>query len=355
MRKLIEYLLHMDNFPRKTILLVSPDPRKIEGLELAWPHFKIFVSKMSPSLRKAERRGAEIVNLKLPKIKKTSDLLAEMVGRNLVKKGSRVLVFKNLAKIEKLAAKRKFEILMPESKFLILLEDKINFVQFCHEFALPILPTKVRELNLVRFTEPVVIQTRRGHAGESTYFVRSPRELENLKRKMGDFTVKVTPLKKLPTFSLDFCVTRNGIYSTQPFFQITGDPRLNPLPGGTGGIDFDLAAQLSVATKERIGALVEMVGAALKKIGYRGIAGIDFLVDDVNSRIYLLELNPRLLSNLGFVTQRQVEAGELPLATIHLLEFLGEDFNKFKAERLSQVNSGRFENPHPDAKMAIEI
>ncbi|MFH0776890.1 MAG: hypothetical protein V1936_04760 [Patescibacteria group bacterium] len=345
----------MANLPRKTIHLVSPDPRKIEGLELAWPHFKIFVSKMSPALRKAERAGAEIVNLKLPKIKTTSDLLVELIGRKLVRKGNRVLVFKNLPKIERLAAKHKFEILMPGSSFLNLLEDKINFVDFCHEFALPILPTTIRELNLVRFLEPVVIQTRRGHAGESTFFIRSPKELDNLKRKIGDWPVKITPLKKLPTFTLDFCVTANGIYATQPFFQITGDPKLNPLPGGTGGIDFDIAAKLSDATKGRIGALVELVGAALEKIGYRGIAGIDFLVDDASSKIWLLELNPRLLSNLGFVTRKQVEAGEIPLLQIHLLEFLGEDLRKFDAPKLSRVNSGRFENPHPDARMLIEI
>lgn len=345
----------MNNFPRKTIHLISPDPKKIEGLELAWPYFKIFVSKMSPALRKAEKRGVEIINLKLPKIKKTSELLAEMVGRKLIRKGNRALVFKNLPKTEKLAAKHKFEILMPPSKFLNSLEDKINFVDFCHEFALPILPTTIRELNLLRFLEPVVIQTRRGHAGESTFFIRSRRELENLKRKMGDFVVKITPLRKLPTFSVDFCVTQSGIYSTQPFFQITGDPKLNPLPGGTGGIDFGIAAKLSNATRERIGALVELVGRALAKIGYRGIAGIDCLVDDANSRIYLLELNPRLLSNLGFVTQKQTEAGELPLATIHLLEFLGEDLRKFDAPKLSRVNSGRFENPHLDARLSVEF
>jgi hypothetical protein len=217
------------------------------------------------------------------------------------------------------------------------------------------LPTKVSELNLVHFIEPVVIQTRRGHAGESTFFIKSARELESLKRKIGDFKVKITPLRKLPTFSLDLCLTRNGIYSTQPFFQITGDPDLNPLPGGTGGIDFDIANKLSNKTRERIGALVELVGKALEKIDYRGIAGIDFLVDDANSRIYLIELNPRLLSNLGFITKKQVEAKELPLATIHLLEFLREDITKFSAKKLSQVNSGRFENPHPDARLAIQI
>ncbi|MCF7856788.1 hypothetical protein K9N08_04610 [Candidatus Gracilibacteria bacterium] len=291
------------------------------------------------------------MNLKLPKVKKTSELLTEILGRKLIRRGNRVLVFKNLPKIEKLAAKHGFEVLMPGSKFLNLLEDKINFVDFCHEFALPILPTKISELNLVRFLEPIVVQTRRGHAGQSTFFIRSPRELDSLKRQIGDFTVKVTPLKKLPTFSLDFCVTSNGVYSTQPFFQITGDPKLNPLPGGTGGIDFDIAAKLAPATCERIGALVELVTRALEKTGYRGIAGIDFLVDDANSKIWLLELNPRLLSNLGFVTKKQTEAGELPLMTIHLLEFLGEDLRAFDAPRLSQVNSGRFENPHPDAQL----
>ncbi|MFH0776314.1 MAG: ATP-grasp domain-containing protein [Patescibacteria group bacterium] len=345
----------MPNFPRKTVLLVSPDPRKIEGLELAWPHFKIFVSKLSPALRRAERAGVEIVNLKLPKIKNTSDLLSEMLARKLVKKGNRVLVFKNLPKIEKLAAKHNFELLMPAAKFVGLLEDKINFVDFCHEFALPILPTKISELNLVRFLEPIVVQLRRGHAGQATFFIRSPRELDNLKRKIGDFAVKITPLKKLPTFSLDLCVTGKGIFATQPFFQITGEPKLNPLPGGTGGIDFDIGAGLSEATRERVGALVELVGQALEKIGYRGIAGIDFLVDDAKHHIYLLELNPRLLSNLGFVTRKQIEAGELPLTTIHLLEFLGEDVTKFNPPRLSQVNSGRFENPHPDAHFSIGL
>jgi hypothetical protein len=343
----------MNIFPHKTIHLISPDPKKIEGMELAYPHLKIFVSKMSPGLRKAEKAGAEIINLKLPRVKKTSELLAEMLSRRLIRKGNRILIFKNLPKIEKLATKHRIDILMPESYFVNLLEDKIHFVDFCHEFALPILPTTVRELNLVRFLEPVVIQTRRGHAGESTFFVKSSRELDVLKRKIGDFVVKITPLKKLPTFSLDFCVTGNGIFTTQPFFQITGDPKLNPLAGGTGGIDFGPAAKLSETTRERIGALVEMIGAALAKIGYRGIAGIDFLVDDENAKIYLLELNPRLLSNLGFVTKQQAALGEIPLLTIHLLEFLGADLTEWNLPKVSAVQEGRFEDPHPDARMVV--
>ncbi|MCK5471707.1 hypothetical protein KAI54_00785 [Candidatus Gracilibacteria bacterium] len=342
----------MSKFPRKTIYLVSPDPSKIEGLEFAWPHLKIFVNKLTPELRKAEKRGVEITNLKLPKVKKTSHLLGEMISRKLIRKGNRLLIFKNLPKIEKLAAKHHLEVLMSKAKFISQLEDKINFVDFCHDYALPILPTQIRKLNLVIFVEPIVVQMRRGHAGESTFFVRSNRELNELKRKAGEWVVKITPLKKLPTFSLNLCITRAGTFTTQPFFQITGDPNLNPLPGGTGGIDFGLAAKmLSEKSLERISALVELVGNALAKIGYRGIAGIDFLVDEKKHHIFLLELNPRLLSNLGFVTKKQAAIEEIPLLTIHLLEMLGEDLREWDLPRVSAVKEGRFESPHPDARM----
>ena len=118
----------MADLPRKTIHLISPDPRKIEGLEHAWPHFKIFVSKMTPKLKKAEKQGIDVTNLKVPRIKKTSELLREMLSRKLIRKGNRLLVFKNLPKIEKLAAKARIKALMPEAKFISDLEDKINFV-----------------------------------------------------------------------------------------------------------------------------------------------------------------------------------------------------------------------------------
>lgn len=343
----------MQTFPRKTIHLVSPDPQKIEGLEHAWEHLKIYVNKMSPALRKAERAGAQIINLKLPRVKRTSELLGQMISRKLIKRNHRLLVFKNVPKIERLAAKHKIDVLMPPPYFIELLEDKINFIDFCHEFALPTLPTSIRELNLLRFVEPVVIQGRRGHAGKSTFFIRSNRELDALKRKIGDWTVKITPLKKLPTYSMNLCITQSGIFRTQPFYQITGDEKLNPLPGGTGGIDFAPANELSEVTHERIAALANLVGEALSKIGYRGIAGIDFLVDEVKNHLFLIELNPRLLSNLGFITKKQAEIGETPLLTIHLLEMLGEDLRQWDFPKVSQLREGRFELPHPDAKLIV--
>lgn len=351
-----------------TIYLISPDPKKIEGLECAWPNLKILSGKSSPYLRSVNkkgealrssakterRRGADITFLKLPKIKKTSELLSCSDVKKRLRKGSRILVFKNLPKIEKLAKSNSWKILMPDSKFINLLEDKINFVDFCTKNKLPLIPSKIIQLDKVNFSKPIVVQLRRGHAGESTFFIRSKSELEKLKKSAGEWTVKVMPLLKLPTFSLNLCVTKKSIYLTQPFYQITGDKKLNPLPGGTGGIDFDLAqTMLSEETRRQAFSLAEKIGKSLRKIGYQGIAGVDFLVDNEKQKNHLIELNPRLLSNLGFITKLQKKAGETPMLTIHLLEMLGEDVDKLNLPKISQVKSGRFELPHPNAKQVF--
>ena len=340
------------NFPRKTVYLISPDPKKIEGLELAWKNLKILSGKSSPYLRAAKTKGADIEFLGLSQHKTTADLLQNTSVQKRIRRGSRLLVFKNLPKVEKIAEKYGWQLLMPKAKFINLLEDKINFVKFCHEYDLPLLTSQVVVLNRVKFSKPIVVQLRRGHAGESTYFVKSAKDLSILQKTTGEWTVKITPLKKLPTFSLNLCVGQSQTYSTQPFFQITGDPRLNPLPGGTGGIDFDIADKiLNNILQEKISNLVEKIGSALRRSGYRGIAGIDFLADTTTKKIHLIELNPRLLSNLGFVTKLQKMTGETPLLTIHLLELLGIDTCNLDFHKISQVKKGRFELPHQNVKI----
>ena len=115
--------------------------------------------------------------------------------------------------------------------------------------------------------------------------------------------------------------------------------------------DDETATAGKATALEKISALAELTGNALQKIGYRGIAGIDFLVDEKKNNIFLLELNPRLLSNLGFVTKKQAAIGEIPLLTIHLLEMLGENLQEWDLPQVSELKEGRFELPHLNAKM----
>ncbi|EKD47805.1 MAG: Acetyl-CoA carboxylase, partial [uncultured bacterium] len=337
---------HGGQNPKSKIFLVSPDPQKIHGFEHAWENLKIITNQKTAYLEAAKKRGVDITFLRLPRIKNTANLLREEKVRALIPRGGKLLVFKNLPRLEKIATQNGWQVLMPSAQFTQLLEDKINFVAFCRKNKLPILPTRITALNAVEFKQPIVVQQRMGHAGETTFFVRSEAELQKLQKRIGEYVVKITPLVKLPTFSLNLCVTRKQIFLTQPFYQITGDKRLNPNEGGTGGIDLGLAQEmLSKKTRVKIFTLAERVGKCLRKLGYRGIAGLDLLVDDASGKIYFVECNPRLLANLGFLTRLQTKAGETPLLTLHLCEHIGLAIDK-KIPQISAVKSGRQEVKH---------
>ncbi len=310
---------------QQTVYLISPDPAKIHGMEYAWSRLKILSGKSSPYLRAAAKRGVDITFLRLPRVRGTAELLAQPQLKQKLKQGSQILVFKNTPQIERLAEANGWQILMPPSRYLSQLEDKFNFVEFCKKHRLPALPAQIAVLNDLKYTQPVVVQLRRGHAGCGTHFVQSASSLARLRKQIGEYRVKITPLKKLPTYSLNLCVTDRQLHLTQPFYQLTGVKRLNPNPGGSGGIDFAPAARLNEETRQQITQLAKKVGVALRKIGYRGIAGLDFLVADETHGLYLIEINARLLANLGYITRLQAESSETPLLTHHLLCHAGHD------------------------------
>ena len=125
----------MDKKPtRKTVYLISPDASKIEGLEACWENLKIITNQKTPYLLKAQKRGVEIIFVKNPQAKKTSELLESPAVGKILKRGNRILVFKNLPKIEKLGESKGWEILMGEARFVNEIEDKIHFVKFCEKY-----------------------------------------------------------------------------------------------------------------------------------------------------------------------------------------------------------------------------
>ncbi len=64
------------------------------------------------------------------------------------------------------------------------------------------------------------------------------------------------------------------------------------------------------------------VGRVLASMGYRGVFGLDLLVDRTRERVVPVELNPRLTGALPVLTQIQSAQGETPLELLHLLSFL---------------------------------
>ena len=64
------------------------------------------------------------------------------------------------------------------------------------------------------------------------------------------------------------------------------------------------------------------VGRVLASMGFRGVFGLDLLVDRTRERVVPVELNPRLTGAFPVLTQLQSARGETPLELLHLLSFL---------------------------------
>jgi len=65
------------------------------------------------------------------------------------------------------------------------------------------------------------------------------------------------------------------------------------------------------------------IGQFLASLGYRGIMGIDFLMDKKDHTLYPVEINPRLTGAFPMLSRLHMEKGIIPMEVFHLLEFLG--------------------------------
>lgn len=65
----------------------------------------------------------------------------------------------------------------------------------------------------------------------------------------------------------------------------------------------------------------------MKKTGYNGIFGLDFIVSGDN--VDLMEINPRFVSSIPVFTKLQIQKEQAPFLFFHLTEFLKTNY-KFK-------------------------
>src|SRR5256886_5243806 len=64
------------------------------------------------------------------------------------------------------------------------------------------------------------------------------------------------------------------------------------------------------------------IGQRLQELGYRGIFGLDCLVDP-SGRVYVLEINPRLTGLTPLLTMLYRENQDIPFYLLHILELAG--------------------------------
>jgi len=327
------------------------------GLEDILPDYKIFALRYSLDTKLIEK-DIEILSLekkmgtnhikeprnsttviKHPKIKKY------IQGLNLNNKKPSFLVYKPSKKMEHACKENNWRLIANPSEFgKDLFEDKIKFRRILQEIGISIPPGKISSLEKLhyghlmnKYNLPFVIQHPLRGGGKGTFFINSLDDFNNALKKLGatydeENNKEIIPPTQViinkfiqgPSPSITACVTKDGIISTNLQHQVLDIPQLYSPEKGSGlfcGHDWT-SSEFNEEISEQARNNAEKIGNYFKKLGYRGIFGLDFILDEKTKKLYTIECNPRLLGSYPTINMAQMLNNEPPILAFHVLSFL---------------------------------
>lgn len=323
------------------IFYVTIDPEKALGVEDLIPSYHILYSENSQLAIPIADNGVDIHNFPRSndvKLDSTAKMLQNSKLISYIRERSygrpNILVFKNDDSIEKECKKNNFKLLNPSSTLNKRFENKVELAKFIDNIGLFKQPDyklfeQTSDLNYVslsnQFGLEFVVQFIYGHSGSSTFFIQSEEELSHLKEKYPLRKGKVSRLIHGPTYTVNACITKIGVTVGGLSEQITGISELTSSKGGTVGNDFSQRHLNDSLRTEIISKTMEF-GEILRCEGYRGIFGLDFIIEENSYDIYLVEANIRQVASCSYVSYLQRLNKTVPIMLWHILELLDFDF-----------------------------
>jgi hypothetical protein len=247
-----------------------------------------------------------------------------------VKEPINTVCYRSLKVLEK---DRRFRVLAPPLMLKDLFDDKLRQLELFSMLGVKTPATFVCPLNETTFSKaaeildgPFVVQPPVGSSGENTYFVNNEIDFERVK-DIFEPAQRVKLSKYLPVPSLNgHCVvlkTRDGLRSIAacPSVQIVGAHGCTSRAEVYCGNDFSAAASMPKSIREEICKIMENIGLYMGTKGFLGLFGMDFLLN--GDEVLALEINPRFQGSTMLLSLLQVDRGEIPLAALHVMQFMG--------------------------------
>ncbi|TAN32507.1 NUDIX domain-containing protein [Patescibacteria group bacterium] len=290
----------------RRLFYVCRDVERAEGLDFHQPGIYIITNKNSYSSKLA-KRFKNIILIDNPRPLDTRELLTRKKTLSLLKKGDFVLVFKNNIYIEELCADHGWALLNPSAKFCNEVEEKISQVRWLGPLASH-LPSHRIDLcaNLVWKGKPFIVQFNRSHTGLGTILVESKKQLQEIREKFPRRDVRVTEYIKGPLFTNNNVVWGNRVFVGNISYQITGLKPFTDMPFATIGNDWSMPRK--ILTEEQAAQYKKIaieVGERLASQGWKGLYGIDAVIDEAGGQVYLVEVNARQPASASFESQLQ--------------------------------------------------
>ncbi|RKN08345.1 ATP-grasp domain-containing protein [Streptomyces radicis] len=170
---------------------------------------------------------------------------------------------------------------------------------------------------------PAAVVQRRANnlTGRGTWPARDRDELARRLARVPDEELRVSRLVEGPSLTVSACVAGDRVAVSAVSRQLVGVPELTPHWGGHCGNQLLGADDLPGAAYERAREAARAVGEELRLRGYRGVFGLDLVVDGAD-RVLAVEINPRFQTVVSLVQRAERAAGLLPSLALHVLACL---------------------------------
>lgn len=176
----------------------------------------------------------------------------------------------------------------------------------------------------------LVVQLPYGDSGTTTFFISDEADFQRHARQITEQPeVKVMKRIHCRQAAIEGCVTRHGTLAGPLMTELIGFAELTPYAGGWCGNEVfgtEVSATLSPDIRQQARRATVAIGEQIRKEGYWGCFGVDFLIERETGIVYLGELNPRITGVTPLTSQAAIDQHELPLLLTHLLEWFGLDY-----------------------------
>ncbi len=302
------------NAENTTVVYVTREVERALGME---PHDRYrIVTNKTPYGQAVAAAYPGLVTLIDPGAKGllgTGELLAHPATKQLLKEtGGSVLVFKNTPRVEAVLAGSGLSIINPKSAIAERVENKISQVRWLGDTGTRYLPPhaiKVAKSITWKSAEPFIVQWAHGHTGDGTLIVKDVDGLRAIQEKFPERIARVSAFVSGPSFTVNAVATGTRTLVGNVSYQITGMQPFTDNQFSTVGNDWGLARKmLNAGARSAIESLAQEIGGKLQKDGWRGLFGIDVILDDATGKVKLIEVNARQPASTTFESHLQDEA-----------------------------------------------
>jgi hypothetical protein len=194
--------------------------------------------------------------------------------------------------------------------------------------------TKVASFRDLRnhFGGSFVIQDEESSGSKGTFVIHSYDDfvdaVGSLRRKSSGRSLVISEFIKGDAYSTQVCITKYGIFTSGIQRQIVDEPLLCNLQmeGATRWCGGVLGDEYPDIVQHQTQEIATIVGSELASHGYKGVFGVDLIINPDTNEVYAIEINARLTGYSHLISDMQHAQGKTPFILLHTLELMNMDY-----------------------------